>query len=117
MSAATQGNQLKANWPHTSHSSISPPRPHLSQELSPDFAHMPPIMSPAMLSAQLPDTAEKTLQKWRTLGVGPEWSKEEGTGKIYYLRANVIDWLTRNSCATTESKKPGAVTPGQNTNL
>lgn len=82
-----------------------------------DFAHMPPIMSPAMLSEALPATAEKTLQKWRTLGVGPEWSKEEGTGKIYYLRANVIDWLTRNSRATTESKKPGAVTPGQNMNL
>lgn len=83
---------------------------------SDEFAAMPALMSPAMLSEQLPETAVKTLQKWRSLGVGPEWSRDAGTGKVYYRKAKVVAWLLNNSHTSTDSKKPEVAASGQTNN-
>ncbi|QAB17514.1 hypothetical protein Leucomu_05885 [Leucobacter muris] len=61
-----------------------------------DFASMPPIMTPEMLSDQLPDVEPRTLQDWRYRKIGPTYTRDEQTRRVYYLKSDVIAWLTKS---------------------
>lgn len=55
---------------------------------------MPDIMTTAMLAEQLPDVTEKTLEDWRYRRVGPVYARDERTRRVYYLKTDVLQWLT-----------------------
>lgn len=82
--------------------------PTQGQDLD-EWADMPPVMSPKTLS-QFIEVSVATLTRWRGAKLGPAFFEPRGVNMVRYARSDVIAWLTEN-------KKPGAVTPGQNTNL
>nr|WP_237463629.1 helix-turn-helix domain-containing protein [Leucobacter aridicollis] len=72
---------------------------------------LPLVLSPAQLS-ELLTVSVKTITRWREDKVGPPAFKLPG-GRFYrYRRDEVIAWID-----DLAKKKPGAATPGQNTNL
>lgn len=66
-----------------------------------DFASMPPIMTAAMLAEHLPDVEERTLQDWRYRRIGPTYTRDAATRRVYYLRSDVIAWLRASRKPTT----------------
>ncbi|MFF8817315.1 helix-turn-helix domain-containing protein [Leucobacter sp. NPDC015123] len=70
--------------------------------------HLPAVMSPAQLGKEL-DVTVRTLERWRVAGEGPDYQNPKGTRFYRYYGSDVEAWL--------ENRKPGAATPGQDTNL
>lgn len=78
---------------------VSPVEPAASSVLS--LPAMPEVMTPQMFSGYLPDTSVRTLQDWRYRGVGPAFVRDPNTRRVFYLKPDVLRWLTAARHETT----------------
>ncbi|GAA2176938.1 hypothetical protein GCM10009847_00860 [Leucobacter tardus] len=61
-----------------------------------DLSGMPKIMTTEMLAGQFPELSRRTLEDWRTKGVGPMSVKADNARRVYYLKSDVIAWIMAN---------------------
>lgn len=70
-----------------------------------ELPSMPDLMTTEMLANALPGTTTRTLEDWRWRRIGPAFFRDTQTRRVYYLKTDVLAWLSASRHTPDEKRE------------